>query len=288
MVCSSTAEDSCTTPVKTSRSHKASGQYECDLPSATKVIQQLVATSPALFLFFAKILTATIQVLVNWFIGSHPHFQFVTIPTQSEQRWPPDLLSAPLPDVSHLYGTCWRVVVILWLKVFLSCVESSRPDPVRSGTRSAAAPATRALSERRNIVASMTGLVFVTTDGSAKVPRSQRGIIRSHCMREKNKQPQSRRSRREARRLLAAAKESESEKASDVSSITSATSDTASQTQLPAAQAVHIEHVKLPVAPPPDWALIRFPLEMDRTSQMHFHRCRSPYQKVQRCLAVRR
>jgi hypothetical protein len=46
-------------------------------------------------------------------------------------------------------------------------------------------------------------LAFVATDSSARIGSSERQIIRRHCMRQKNKQPGSRRSKREAARATA-------------------------------------------------------------------------------------
>lgn len=133
----------------------------------------------------------------------------------------------------------------------------------------------RALPERsHNLYKAMSGLIFVTTDGSAKVSASQRRLIRSHCMREKNKQPQSRRSRREARKLQAVVKEDR--RASGVEPAHSDASEKQEQEQKQQKQVLNEDLALAPVVgipppPPSDWALIKFPVETDRTSQMLFH-----------------
>jgi hypothetical protein len=132
--------------------------------------------------------------------------------------------------------------------------------------------------KRAMAISSMSSLVFVTTNGTAQVPISQRGLIRSHCMREKNKQPQSRRSKREARRLQAAAAK-ENEKAPSTGSTPTSLSVANKSKQGGANERLAVARTRVPPAPPSDWALIKLPVELDRTSQKLFHRCKSPLRR---------
>ncbi|KPM36274.1 hypothetical protein AK830_g10297 [Neonectria ditissima] len=118
-------------------------------------------------------------------------------------------------------------------------------------------------------------LAFVIADGSGRIGSSERQLIRRHCMRQKNKQPGSRRSTREAARAAAEVSNesrqgdqrvnhlSDGLSARDRVVPSSATYASEEQRGLVAEQCV------LPM--PSDWALFHFPEELDFPAQELMH-----------------
>ena len=126
-------------------------------------------------------------------------------------------------------------------------------------------------------------LVFVATDGLGRLQSADRQVIRRHCMLGKNKQRTSRRGKREAAQ------------ATDGSSRTAEKHDKALEWQLTPSQraavtASEVEprpgrsmgewrrdvasgQVCVPPPPPSDWALFRFPEELDILGQELMHKC---------------
>jgi hypothetical protein len=121
-------------------------------------------------------------------------------------------------------------------------------------------------------------LAFVATDSSARIGSSERQIIRRHCMRQKNKQPGSRRSRREAARATAEYS-GESEKQHQESNSKPEPILTeervTSRSELSAREGRrHVSYKQCIVSSPPsDWALFQFPEELDVFSQKLMHQC---------------
>ncbi|KAH8698534.1 hypothetical protein BGW36DRAFT_406490, partial [Talaromyces proteolyticus] len=102
-------------------------------------------------------------------------------------------------------------------------------------------------------------LAFVLTDSSAKVLSSERQLIRRHCMRLKNKQPGSRRSKREAARATDRYYSPKAERQDQVLS--------RGEKRRQASN----EHNALPPPSPSDWALFQFQEELDASSQKMMH-----------------
>jgi hypothetical protein len=96
---------------------------------------------------------------------------------------------------------------------------------------------------------------FVPTDGPTGIGSAERQLIRRHCMRQRNKQPNSRRSKREAARTAAG---------------------TFQVVSLPGvlAETERMQPFCVPSAPPSDWALFPFPEALDVPSQKLMHECR--------------
>ncbi|KAH8660013.1 hypothetical protein BX600DRAFT_53059 [Xylariales sp. PMI_506] len=143
----------------------------------------------------------------------------------------------------------------------------------------------------------MSQIAFVPTDPLARFTILERQLIRRHCMLGKNKQPGSRRSRREAAKAVAAAapkaddgggvvREQEEEQKQD-----SVERDTTQPKTMatPASSWVRARTAwchpgesqekktferrdRLPPPPPSDWALFRFPEELDDVSQLMLHK----------------
>lgn len=114
-------------------------------------------------------------------------------------------------------------------------------------------------------------LAFVITDGSGRIGSSDRQLIRRHCMRQKNKQPGSRRSKREAARAAAQPsheprlEKQEIDNPSDRISVRNRVAPPPAQVQL------FVERCILP--PPSDWALFHFPEGLDISAQKSMHQC---------------
>ncbi|UPL01653.1 hypothetical protein LCI18_012587 [Fusarium solani-melongenae] len=119
-------------------------------------------------------------------------------------------------------------------------------------------------------------LAFVMTDSSGRIGSPERQLIRRHCMRQKNKQPGSRRSKREAARVASQLshesrpKDQETNNSSDRLSVRNRVApppawlEKAEQTRL---------FVKRCILPPPsDWALFHFPEGLDIPAQKSMHR----------------
>lgn len=112
--------------------------------------------------------------------------------------------------------------------------------------------------------ASPLQFAFVPTDGQAKIRGPERQLIRHHCMRAKNKQPGSRRSRLEnaAKEVLEKEKERMLKTDTDVSVLEDALQHTA-----------RTGYEVLVRPPPSDWALFRFAEELELPSQKLMHQC---------------
>jgi hypothetical protein len=121
-------------------------------------------------------------------------------------------------------------------------------------------------------------LAFVATDSSARIGSSERQIIRRHCMRQKNKQPGSRRSKREAARATTkySRKSKKQDKKSNSGPEPIPTEDrVASPSELSSREGrsqVSNKQWIVP-SPPSDWALFQFPEELDAFSQKLMHQC---------------
>ncbi len=121
-------------------------------------------------------------------------------------------------------------------------------------------------------------LAFVPTDGAARVPPSERLLIRRHCMRQINKQPGSRRSKREASRAAAVYSRKEKKDRENVSGqqLILADGRVAVRSELVTGggrKQASDEYDSLPPPPPSDWALFQFPEELDGVSQKLMHQC---------------
>jgi hypothetical protein len=121
-------------------------------------------------------------------------------------------------------------------------------------------------------------LAFVATDSSARIGSSERQIIRRHCMRQKNKQPGSRRSKREAARATAEYSrkaEKQDQKSGSGPEPISTEDRVASRSELSTREErsqVSNKQCIVP-SPPSDWALFQFPEELDVFSQKLMHQC---------------
>ena len=132
-------------------------------------------------------------------------------------------------------------------------------------------------------------LAFVLTDKDAGIQTSQRELIRRHCMRGKNKKPDSRRSRREARREARRAGIAAADLAATHFESSRAPGDEgfAEGTELPMLskglskrQNVPIGHLRglikhdtVPFPIASDWALFPFVISIDTKSQAFLHKC---------------
>ena len=122
-------------------------------------------------------------------------------------------------------------------------------------------------------------LLFVPTDGSAKIRPTERKLIRRHCMQDRNKQPGSRRSKREAARVVAATRH-ELEKRGRYRDYEGASSLSTGSTALcsdlltgDGRRHASDDQSTVPPSPPSDWALFRFSEELDVHSQALMHQC---------------
>ncbi|KAH8886447.1 hypothetical protein GQ53DRAFT_750700 [Thozetella sp. PMI_491] len=107
-------------------------------------------------------------------------------------------------------------------------------------------------------------LAFVTTDGFARIGSPERLLIRSHCMRGKNKQSGSRRVRREA--VRAESGKPVNPKKQEPDSVAKR-----SPSRIGTAAARRRPNL-MPLPPPSDWALFSFPTELDSSSQELMHK----------------
>ena len=122
-------------------------------------------------------------------------------------------------------------------------------------------------------------LVFVSTDDSARVRPSERRLIRRHCMQQKNKKPDSRRSKREAARAVIRDSH-QFEKQDQDHQLGSKPNPTEDRSASPLAlsaesgrkNASRIRDM-IPPPPPSDWALFHFAEELDTISQKMMHQC---------------
>ncbi|KAM0811463.1 hypothetical protein AB5N19_11819 [Seiridium cardinale] len=133
----------------------------------------------------------------------------------------------------------------------------------------------------------MPQFAFVATDDSARVRPSERLVIRRHCMRQKNKQPGSRRSKREAAREAAEflrRSEVHDRESSSGLGLIPAKDQFASRPYLTASEGRRQGSDPANLAPPPpsDWALFSFPEELDVSSQklMHQYYLRNPIRDI--------
>lgn len=114
-------------------------------------------------------------------------------------------------------------------------------------------------------------LAFVMADGSGRIGSPERQLIRRHCMRQKNKQPGSRRSKREAARAasqLPHESRPEDQKINNCSDRLSVRNRVAPS---PAQKQLFVKRCILP--PPSDWALFHFPEGLDISAQKLMHQC---------------
>ncbi|RSL60407.1 hypothetical protein CEP53_005437 [Fusarium sp. AF-6] len=114
-------------------------------------------------------------------------------------------------------------------------------------------------------------LAFVITDGSGRIGSSERQLIRRHCMRQKNKQPGSRRSRREAAR---AAAELSSESRLEIQGVTHSSDRLVSRDRVVPSSTSEKKSlvIKQCILPSPsDWALFPFPEGLDHSAQKLMH-----------------
>lgn len=128
-------------------------------------------------------------------------------------------------------------------------------------------------------------LAFVLTDKDAGIQTSQRELIRRHCMRGKNKKPDSRRSRREARRAGVAAADVaatplESSQARKDEGFAEGTGRPILSKGLSKRHNVSIGHLRrfmkhdtVPFPIASDWALFPFVISIDTKSQAFLHKC---------------
>jgi len=121
-------------------------------------------------------------------------------------------------------------------------------------------------------------LAFVLTDGSARIRSPERQLIRHHCMRRRNKQPGSRRSKREAARGTAGyLRKLEKDRESTSGPLLVVVNDgVAFRSNLSAEEGrkqASSPQGTLPPPPPSDWALFQFPEELDVFSQKLMHQC---------------
>jgi hypothetical protein len=122
-------------------------------------------------------------------------------------------------------------------------------------------------------------LAFVPTDGSARIRTPERQLIRHHCMRQKNKQPGSRRSKREAARAAAGYSrkfEKQDQESSSGPQPIPTRDQVVSRSELSAGEGrkqASSRQDTVPPPPPSDWALFQFPEELDISSQNLMHQC---------------
>lgn len=118
-------------------------------------------------------------------------------------------------------------------------------------------------------------LAFVVTDDSAKLSEDQRGLIRSHCMRLKNKQPNSRRSRQEAKRLHTDSRKAKKDDDADTGAVQPQTKHGHPHfDEEPwASSKPLIVPTRIPLPLAHELAVYPFPVVLDRSSQALFHRC---------------
>lgn len=122
-------------------------------------------------------------------------------------------------------------------------------------------------------------LAFIATDNSGRIRYSERQLIRSHCMRRRNKNPGSRRSKREAARAAAGYSSESKEQGRKISFgpepistkdlVTSQSTLSVRESQSKAANQECI--LSLPRS---DWALFAFPEELGIYSQKLMHQCK--------------
>lgn len=123
-------------------------------------------------------------------------------------------------------------------------------------------------------------LTFVITDGSGRIRPSERQLIRQRCMQQKNKQPDSRRSKREAARA-AAKPPRESGPEDQVVNYSTDGASARSRVQPPSASVSEWPRgrlfIKRCIIPSPsDWALFPFPEGLEPAAQKLMHECMQP------------
>ena len=120
-------------------------------------------------------------------------------------------------------------------------------------------------------------LAFVMTDGSGRIGSPERQLIRRHCMRQKNKQPGSRRSKREAARAAAQLSQESRPEGREINNSSDRLSIRNSVAPSPAWRASEARtrlFVKQCILPSPsDWALFHFPEGLDVSAQKLMHQC---------------
>lgn len=120
-------------------------------------------------------------------------------------------------------------------------------------------------------------LAFVMTDGSGRIGSPERQLIRRHCMRQKNKQPGSRRSKREAARAASQLSHEsgpegqEINNSSDRLSVRNRVAPSPAGRESEEQTRLLLERCLLPS--PSDWALFHFPERLDVSSQNIMHQC---------------
>ncbi|CAH0037058.1 unnamed protein product [Clonostachys rhizophaga] len=124
---------------------------------------------------------------------------------------------------------------------------------------------------------------FVPTDGSTMIHSPLRKLIRHHCMKGRNKLPNSRRARQTARKTRRAMKdkpECNRQRKIHPRPTTNNVSQARWRPEWPGAESCNqtAQQPAVPPPPPSDWALFRFPGELDAVSQelMHKYFVRNP------------
>ncbi|KAL2059805.1 hypothetical protein VTL71DRAFT_10189 [Oculimacula yallundae] len=127
-------------------------------------------------------------------------------------------------------------------------------------------------------------LVFVPTDEAGTIQSAERQLIRRHCMQQKNKKTDSRRSIREAARAASLHDPENHELSCIVSSplvpVASTTNSTHSHSKSHARERpkqmlseASSRRSIIPSPPPSDWALFQFPGNLEVSSQKLMHQC---------------
>ncbi|KAH6655158.1 hypothetical protein BKA67DRAFT_559633 [Truncatella angustata] len=128
---------------------------------------------------------------------------------------------------------------------------------------------------------------FVATDDFARIRSAERQLIRRHCMRQKNKQPDSRRSKREAARASAKSPrnhlnqdERSSLRPEPIPIEALVVSHSEECTMRGQKQVSNHDQIAPPL--PSDWALFEFPEKLDVVSQklMHQYYLRNPIRDI--------
>lgn len=119
---------------------------------------------------------------------------------------------------------------------------------------------------------------FVPTDGSTMIQSPLRKLIRHHCMKERNKQPNSRRARQTARKTRRDQKDKpEYNRHREIfpRPTTNNVSQARRRPEWPGGESCNqtAQQPAVPPPPPSDWALFRFPGELDAVSQELMHKC---------------
>jgi hypothetical protein len=134
-------------------------------------------------------------------------------------------------------------------------------------------------------------LAFVVTDRDARIQPSQRQLIRRHCMQEKNKKPDSRRSKRDARRAAAPSVTVAAESTTNPWSCENRSSTDGGATELrihekrprgqnhqlicqkPSVKGWDDNSVAIPASPPSDWVVFPFAAKLDTRSHNLLNKC---------------